>query len=92
MSQCGADFIWSLTYTYLGSGWIEGRAVWNKGAQGVVEQTKDVENHLPFGLLGMDLRLTGAARKVPTKRGISKVFLKRCGLYDKSDTPMSICS
>ena len=48
------DFIWSLTYTCLGSGWTEGRAVWNKGAAGVVEQTQDVEVSLPFALLGMD--------------------------------------
>lgn len=58
VAHCGSslagDFVWSLTYTCLGSGWTEGRAVWNKGAHGVLEQTKDVENHLPFPLLGMD--------------------------------------
>ncbi|NTW09522.1 MAG: hypothetical protein HGA28_08150, partial [Anaerolineaceae bacterium] len=37
-------FIWSLTYTDLACTWTEGRAVWNKGAQGVLEQTKDVEH------------------------------------------------
>jgi hypothetical protein len=51
VAHCGSslagDFVWSLTYTCLGSGWTEGRAVWNKGAHGVVEQ--DVENHLPLG-------------------------------------------
>jgi hypothetical protein len=58
VAHCGTslagDFIWSLTYTCLGSGWTEGRAVWNKGAHGVLEQTRDVEDHLPFPLLGMD--------------------------------------
>ena len=58
VAHCGSslagDFIWSLTYTCLGSGWTEGRAVWNKGAAGVVAQTKDVEMSLPFALLGMD--------------------------------------
>jgi hypothetical protein len=58
VAHCGAslagDFIWSLTYTCLGSGWTEGRAVWNKGAAGVVEQTRDVEMNLPFALLGLD--------------------------------------
>jgi hypothetical protein len=58
VAHCGSslagDFIWSLTYTCLGSGWTEGRAVWNKGAQGVLEQTRDVERNLPFPLLGMD--------------------------------------
>jgi hypothetical protein len=30
------DFIWSLTYTDILSGWTEGGAVWNKGAGGVL--------------------------------------------------------
>ncbi len=36
VAHCGAslagDFIWSLTYTDIATGWTEGRAVWNKGA------------------------------------------------------------
>jgi hypothetical protein len=59
VAHCGTslagDFIWSLTYTCLGSSWTEGRAVWNKGAAGVLEQTKDVEEQLPFLLRGVDL-------------------------------------
>jgi hypothetical protein len=58
VAHCGAslagDFIWSLTYTDIFSGWTEGRAVWNKGAAGVVAATQDVEETLPFGLLGFD--------------------------------------
>lgn len=58
VAHCGGslagDFIWSLTYTDLASTWTEGRAVWNKGAHGVLEQTKDVEQKLPFGILGFD--------------------------------------
>lgn len=58
VAHCGTslsgDFIWSLTYTDLASTWTEGRAVWNKGAHGVLEQTKDVEQSLPFPVLGFD--------------------------------------
>lgn len=58
VAHCGAslagDFIWSLTYTDIFSGWTEGRAVWNKGAAGVLSATKDVEKALPFALLGFD--------------------------------------
>jgi len=58
VAHCGAslagDFIWSLTYTDIFSGWTEGRAVWNKGAAGVVAATQDMEGALPFGLLGFD--------------------------------------
>ena len=58
VAHCGAslagDFIWSLTYTDIFSGWTEGRAVWNKGAAGVLAATTDVEQALPFPLLGFD--------------------------------------
>jgi len=58
VAHCGAslagDFIWSLTYTDIFSGWTEGRAVWNKGAAGVVAATQDVEGALPFLILGFD--------------------------------------
>jgi hypothetical protein len=58
VAHCGAslsgNFIWSLVYTCLASTWTEGRAVWNKGSTGVLEQTKDVEKSLPFAILGFD--------------------------------------
>lgn len=58
VAHCGGslagDFVWSLTYTCLGSGWTEGRAVWNKGATGILTQTQDVEAHLPFAIRGAD--------------------------------------
>src|SRR5438128_1858177 len=58
VAHCGAslagEFIWSLTYTDIFSTWTEGRAVWNKGAAGVLHATKDVENGLPFEFLGFD--------------------------------------
>jgi len=58
VAHCGAslagDFIWSLTYTDIFSGWTEGRAVWNKGATGVLAATREVEGALPFALLGFD--------------------------------------
>ncbi len=36
------------------SGWTELRAVWNKGATGIVEQVKHIEQSLPFSILGFD--------------------------------------
>lgn len=58
VAHCGdrlsGDFIWSLTYTDLASGWTEGRAVWNKGATGVLDRTREVEGSLPFPILGFD--------------------------------------
>lgn len=58
VAHCGSslagNFIWSLTYTDLASTWTEGRAVWNKGSTGVLDQTRDVESELPFAILGFD--------------------------------------
>jgi len=58
VAHCGAslagNFTWSLVYTCHASTWTEGRAVWNKGSAGIVEQTRDVEQNLPFELLGFD--------------------------------------
>lgn len=48
------DFIWSLTMTDIHTGWTENRAVWNKGAFGVIEQIKNIEETIPFDLLGFD--------------------------------------
>jgi hypothetical protein len=59
VAHCGnslaGDFIWSLTFTDIYSQWTENRAVWNKGAAGVLEQVKDMEAKLPFELLGFDV-------------------------------------
>lgn len=58
VAHCGGslegDFIWSVTYTDIWSGWTCNRAVWNKGAAGIVEATREVEAALPFELLGFD--------------------------------------
>ena len=58
VAHCGnslsGDFVWSLTLTDICSAWTENRATWGKGSQGVLEQVKDIENRLPFDLLGFD--------------------------------------
>ena len=58
VAHCGdsleGDFIWSLVFTDIATGWTEMRAVWNKGSSGVIEQIRAIEKSLPFGLLGFD--------------------------------------
>ena len=57
VAHCGGslagDFIWSLTYTDIFSGWTEGRAVWNKGAAGVLAATREMEGTLPIPSPGL---------------------------------------
>jgi transposase InsO family protein len=54
VAHCGdttaGDFIYSLTVTDPASGWTENRAVWNKGAAGILARYQDMENVLPFAV------------------------------------------
>jgi hypothetical protein len=58
VAHCGnsiaGDFVWSITFTDIFSTWTEIRATWNKGGEGVKEQTEHVEQSLPFSILGFD--------------------------------------
>ena len=58
VAHCGdsleGDFIWSLCFTDLATGWTELRAVWNKGSHGVREAVREMESKLPFSILGFD--------------------------------------
>ncbi len=42
------DYVNSLTFTELYSGWTENRAVWNKSADAVLEQLKALEQVVPY--------------------------------------------
>ena len=58
VAHCGTsllgNFVWSITLTDIFSGWTENAAVWNKGSDGVVREIKNIENNLPFAILGFD--------------------------------------
>jgi hypothetical protein len=42
------DYVNSLTFTELFSGWTENRAIWNKSADSVLIQLRELENVVPF--------------------------------------------
>lgn len=42
------DYVNSLTFTELFSGWTENRAVWNKSADAVLARLKEVETQVPY--------------------------------------------
>ncbi|PIQ90865.1 MAG: hypothetical protein COV71_02205 [Candidatus Omnitrophica bacterium CG11_big_fil_rev_8_21_14_0_20_41_12] len=58
VALCGGlllgDFVYIIDGTDIATAWGEQRAVFGKGETAVVEQIKDVENMLPFKLLGFD--------------------------------------
>ncbi len=52
--SAAGDFMRSITYTDIYSGWTEQAAIWNKSAAAVLDQTRQIEAALPFPLLGFD--------------------------------------
>lgn len=58
VAHCGQSMAGTFTLTIdlvdIATGWTEQRAIWGKGEAGVLEQIKDVEEFLPFALLGFD--------------------------------------
>lgn len=58
VAHCGESmagmFAFTLDMVDIATGWTEQRAVWGKGEAGVLAQIKDIEEKLPFLLLGFD--------------------------------------
>lgn len=58
VAHCGDTtagmYINTIDFVDIATSWTEQRAVWGKGERGVLEQIKDVEQSLPFPLLGFD--------------------------------------
>lgn len=59
VAHCGGslsgEYLCSLTFTDIFSQWTENRAIATKGAAEVLERVKEVEEKLPFTLLGFDV-------------------------------------
>jgi hypothetical protein len=51
-ASMAGEFVYSLTFTDISSGWTENRATWNKGSHGVLSQLQDIEKDLPFCIQG----------------------------------------
>jgi len=75
------DYVNSLTFTELYSGWTENRAVWNKSADAVLAQLKELERVVPYAMKdfhtdnggeflnwALHRHLTGRAAKLPWTR------------------------
>jgi hypothetical protein len=53
-NSASGDFLYSLNVTDIHSTWVESRAVMGKGQIGVLNAMKEIEQALPFKLLGID--------------------------------------
>lgn len=58
VAHCGDKiegmYAFTLDTVDIATGWTEQRAVWGKGYTGVMDKIKDIENYLPFPILGFD--------------------------------------
>jgi hypothetical protein len=58
VAHCGnsleGNFVWSITMTDILTAWTESRATWNKGADDVTKQIKNIEKNLSFSLFECD--------------------------------------
>jgi hypothetical protein len=58
VAHCGQSlsgvFAYTIDFVDIATGWTEQRAIWGKGETNVLEQITDVEECLPFPLLGFD--------------------------------------
>lgn len=58
IAHCGESmagmFVFTVDCVDIATGWTEQRAVWGKGETEVLKQIKDIEEYLPFPLLGFD--------------------------------------
>jgi hypothetical protein len=58
IAHCGetllGQFVYSIDAVDIATGWTEQRAVWGKGEEEVLRQIQDIEDSLPFPLLGFD--------------------------------------
>jgi len=58
VAHCGesllGEFVYTIDFVDIATEWTEQRAVWGKGETGVLKQIRDVEDLLPFPLLGFD--------------------------------------
>ena len=53
-ASASGDYIWSVTFTDIATGWTEVRANWNRTAHGVLEKVRELERELPFKIKGFD--------------------------------------
>ncbi|MFT5388057.1 MAG: hypothetical protein ACI9E5_001192 [Candidatus Omnitrophota bacterium] len=92
--HCGnaveGQYALTVNYDDIATGWTEQRAVWGKGETGVLEQTKDVENSLPFKILGFDSDnggefINNKLHKYFTQRSENPVEFTRSRAYKKND-------
>lgn len=84
---CSGDYIWTVTFTDIHTGWTEVRANWNRTAAGILEKVKALEAELPFEIKGFDSDNGGEFINYALYEYLSKKRVKftRSRPYKKND-------
>ena len=93
VALCGGsvsgEFVWMLDGVDYATGWVEVRGMWGRGQAGTLEALQDVENRLPFPLLGLDSDNGGEFLNHQVLGWLQKrerpVFMTRSRPYKKDD-------
>jgi hypothetical protein len=93
VALCGGsasgDYVWMLDGVDYATTWVTTRAMWNRGQEGTLEALKDLEQCLPFPLLGLDSDNGGEFLNYHVLAWLQKrrrpVFMTRSRPYKKDD-------
>lgn len=93
VALCGGstagEFVWMLDAVDYATTWVEVRAMWGRGQAATLEALRDLEDSLPFALLGLDSDNGGEFLNHHVLRWLQKrprpVFMTRSRPYKKDD-------
>jgi hypothetical protein len=93
VALCGGsvagEFVWMVDGVDYATAWVEVRAMWGRGQAGTLAALQDVEESLPFALLGLDSDNGGEFINYHVLRWLQKrarpVFMTRSRPYKKDD-------
>src|SRR2546425_5885313 len=93
VALCGGsvagEFVWMVDGVDYATTWVEVRAMWGRGQVGTLAALQDVEESLPFELLGLDSDNGGEFLNYHVLRWLQKrprpVFMTRSRPYKKDD-------
>ena len=93
VALCGGnaagDYVWMLDAVDYATTWVSTRAMWNRGQEGTLAALADLEQCLPFSLLGLDSDNGGEFLNYHVLTWLQKrpqpVFMTRSRPYKKDD-------
>jgi hypothetical protein len=93
VALCGGsvagEFVWMLDGVDYATTWVEVRAIWGRGQAGTLAGLQDIEQNLPFALLGLDSDNGGEFLNFHVMKWLQQrarpVFMTRSRPYKKDD-------